>query len=147
MKLILTIIFLILVSCGNDTEFKPMNIHYGQDICERCKMIISEEKFSSQLISNSGEVYNFDDIGGMILYLSENNINPETVKIYVKDFNTKKWLNSDEAFYIMTENIKTPMNYGIIAVSDKKSADEIMSNYRGKLVGNFTDAIEWTKKQ
>ena len=142
MKPALILIFL-LVACIGDNELRPVDIHYGQDICERCKMIISEERFSSQLISSKGEVYNFDDIGGMILYLSENNINPEAVKIFVKDFNTKKWLTSDNAFYIRTENIKTPMNYEIIAVSDKNSADEIISKHGGKNLGKFGDAVKW----
>jgi len=144
MKPVLILIFL-LAACSGDNELKPVDIHYGQDICERCKMIISEESFSSQLISSQGEIYNFDDIGGMILYLSENNINPESVKIFVKDFNTKKWLTSDNAFYIRTENIKTPMNYGIIAFSDKNSAGEIMSKYGGKNIGDFGDAVKWVR--
>jgi len=88
MKLILFFILLILASCNNDNELKPVDIHYGQDICERCKMIISEERFSSQLILNKGEVLNFDDIGGMLIYLLENKINPENEKIFVKDFIT-----------------------------------------------------------
>jgi len=147
MKLILAIILLILASCDNDKEIKPVDIHYGQDICERCKMIISEERFSSQMILKNGEVYNFDDIGGMITYISENKINPEKEKMYVKDFITKKWLTSDEAVFISLENINTPMNFGLIAVSDKDAADKIMSEHGGKYVGNFDNVTEFIIKK
>ena len=141
MKLILSIILLILASCDNDKVLKPVDIHYGQDICERCKMIISEERFSSQMILKNGEVYNFDDIGGMITYVSENKINPETAIIYVKDFNTKKWLTSDEAVFISLENINSPMNFGLIAVSDNEIAGNIISEQGGKITGSYNDTV------
>ena len=141
MRLILIIVFLILASCGNNDESGPVDIHYGQDLCERCKMIISEENFSSQIILGKGKVYNFDDIGGMAQYILENNIEPGNVKIYVKDFNTGKWLGSEGAFYVVTDNIRTPMMYGLIAVSDKRSADEIVSRHGGKVISEFKDVL------
>jgi len=141
MKLILSMILLILASCDSDKVIKPVDIHYGQDICERCKMIISEERFSSQLILQNGEVYNFDDIGGMITYMSENKINPEKEKMYVKDFVTKRWLNSNEAVFVSLESINTPMNFGLIAVSDNEAAGNIISEYGGKITGSYNDTV------
>lgn len=146
MRPVLIPVFLLASCSSGDNELKPADIHYGQDLCERCKMIISEERFSSQVISDKEEFYSFDDIGGMILYLSENNIDPGTVKILVKDFNTGKWLTSDNALYIRTEKIKAPMNYGIIAVSGKKAADEIISGHGGKNLGEFGEAVKGVKK-
>ena len=147
MKLILSIILLILASCDSDKVIKPVDIHYGQDICERCKMIISEERFSSQMILKNGEVYNFDDIGGMITYVSENKINPETAVIYVKDFNTKKWLTSDEAVFISLENINSPMNFGLIAVSDNEIAGNIISEHGGKITGSYNDTVNFLRSK
>ncbi len=147
MKLILSIILLILASCDNDKVLKPVDIHYGQDICERCKMIISEERFSSQMILKNGEVYNFDDIGGMITYVSENKINPETIKIYVKDFNTNKWLTSDEAVFISLENINSPMNFGLIAVSNNEIAGNIISEHGGKIIGSYNDTVNFLRSK
>ena len=143
MKTILLVIVMLSASCSEDNKKGPVDIQYGQDICERCKMIISEERFSSQLISEKGDVYNFDDIGGMLLYLAEKNISPENSKIYVKDFNTGKWLAGDDAVFIITEDIRTPMNYGIIAFSDRKSAVETVSSHGGRLVGGFSDALDF----
>lgn len=143
MKFLLSIFLLILISCSNDNELKPVDIHYGQDICERCKMIISEEKFSSQLIREKGDVFNFDDIGGMLVYVLENKINPENKKIYVKDFISKKWLTSDEAVFVSLENINTPMNFGLVAVSDKQSAMNLISEHPGIITGSYNDTINY----
>jgi len=137
------VFILLLLSCSGDKGAEPVDIHYGQDICERCKMIISEEKFSAQLILNNGNIYKFDDIGGMIHYINEKNLSPEISKIYVKDYNTGKWLSSEEALFIFTNKIKTPMNYGIIALSVKQSADNNFSEHGGSKVGNFQDTTEF----
>lgn len=143
MNFLLSIFLLILISCSNNNELKPVDIHYGQDICERCKMIISEEKFSSQLIRENGDVFNFDDIGGMLVYVLENKINPENKKIYVKDFISKKWLTSDEAVFVSLENINTPMNFGLVAVSDKQSAMNLISEHPGIITGSYNDTINY----
>ena len=147
MKNIVLLFLLVLCSCSNNNELNPVDIHYGQDICERCKMIISEERFSSQMILKNGEVYNFDDIGGMITYVSENKINPETAIIYVKDFNTKKWLTSDEAVFISLENINSPMNFGLIAVSDNEIAGNIISEHGGKITGSYNDTVNFLRSK
>ena len=140
-----TILLLILltVSCGNDNKSGPVDITYGEDICERCKMIISEEKFSSQIIGDKGTVYNFDDIGGMIHYMSENKITPGSVEIYVKDYSNGKWLVYDRAVYVATDEIKTPMNFGIIAFADNESADAFISMQSGRKMESFTYIMEY----
>jgi len=97
------------------------------------------------MILKNGEFYNFDDIGGMITYISENKLNTEATKIYVKDFITNKWLNSDEAVYIKLENINTPMNFGIIAVSNRDAANKIISEHGGKITGSFADTLNILK--
>ncbi len=141
MKLILSLILLIIVSCSNDNELKPVDIHYGQDICERCKMIISEEKFSSQIIQHDGTVYNFDDIGGMLVYILDNQIDTENKKVYVKDFQSKKWLASDEAVFLNLEDINTPMDFGLVAVSDKQLAIDMISEHPGIITGSYNETL------
>lgn len=143
MRRILVIILLLVASCGNDDRKGPVDIHYGQDICERCKMIISEEKFSSQVIMDNGEVYNFDDIGGMIRYMSDNGISSGEIKIYVKDFNTGKWLGSEEAVYVVTDGINTPMMFGVIAVSDKESANRMVAEHGGRVFERLAYVMEF----
>ena len=67
--------------------------------------------------------------------------------MFVKDFNTKKWLTSDEAVFISVENINSPMGFGLIAVSDKDSADKIISEHGGNSVGNFDNVTEFIIKK
>ncbi len=147
MKLIIFVILLILMSCSNENELNPVDIHYGQDICERCKMIISEENFSSQIIQQDGAVYNFDDIGGMLVYILDNQISTENKKVYVKDFQSKKWLTSDEAVFLSLEDINTPMNFGLVAVSDKQAAMNLITKHPGIITGSYIDTINYLKSK
>ncbi|NIP30900.1 MAG: hypothetical protein GTO02_13960 [Candidatus Dadabacteria bacterium] len=140
-------LILFILSCGNSEEIKPVSINYGQDICERCKMIISEERFSSQILLKDGLIYKFDDLGGMIHYIVENKISMESVnKIYVKDYNTKKWLIAEEAIYVSTDKIKTPMNFALLAVDNNDNALELVSRYNGEIIGNFSRAVSWIEE-
>ena len=147
MNLIMILIVLLLMSCSNDKELRPVDIHYGQDICERCKMIISEEKFSSQLIMQNGTVYNFDDIGGMMVYMLENKITPEEERIFVKEFNSNRWLGLKEAVFVNIENINTPMNFGLIAVVDSAAASELISKHGGRITGSYFETINYIKSK
>ena len=147
MKLVMTLVVLLIISCSNDKELRPVDINYGQDICERCKMIISEEKFSSQLIMQNGTVYNFDDIGGMIVYILENEITPEKEKIFVKDFYSNKWLGLSDAIYVSIDNIKTPMNFGLVAVADSSTASDLISKHGGRVTGSYLDTVKYIKSK
>ena len=147
MKIIITVLLFIFISCSNNNELGPVDIHYGQDICERCKMIISEEIFSSQIIHHDGTVNNFDDIGGMLVYIMDNQINTENKKIYVKDYQSKKWINSKEAIFLSLEDINTPMNFGLVAVSNKQAALDLISNHPGIITGSYVETLNHLRNE
>jgi len=146
MKSILTILLLLflIISCKNDSETKPIEIFYGQDICERCKMIISEKDYSAQYILPRGKEKKFDDIGCMIHYMfEENNKGDEILTIYVRDYNSKDWINGQKAFYVWSEKIMTPMGHGIVALKDSESAESLARLKGGKMLEDFNEAKTW----
>ena len=114
--------FLILaISCGDTHEDGPTAIYYGEDICERCKMIISEKKFVAQYKSSDGKTVKFDDMGCMIHYMDGEK--PEHIEsIYVMDYDSGEWTDAEIGYFIWTETVNTPMGYGILSFDDKKIA-------------------------
>lgn len=120
------LLLMALFVCGCDTkiDLNPRKIHWDRDMCERCKMVLSDRKFSAQVINpDNGKNYVFDDIGCVILWFKENSItwNDKAV-IWVNDAKTGEWIDARKAFYD-TLNI-TPMAYGFGAHAKKEDITE-----------------------
>jgi len=103
-------------------EKKPLGavakMHWDRDMCERCKMAISERKFAVQVIDpHSGKVYKFDDIGCAVLWMDEMGFPwKNQAIIWITDAKTGAWIDAREARY--TEGAITPMAYGFSAYSE-----------------------------
>ncbi len=93
-----------------DYTKEAAKMHWDRDMCERCKMAISDRKFAVQAVDAQGKVYKFDDIGCLILWHKKEH--PEIVlkKIWVTDAKTGEWIDAKRACYT-TDNL-TPMGYG-----------------------------------
>ena len=144
-KLALLVLFMFLISCSDKPDDGPVNIYYGEDICERCKMIISEKDFASQYQLSNGKSVKFDDLGCMIHYMDEeDNLNISSV--YVMDYSSKEWIDGQDAYYIWSQNITTPMGHGILALKDSKKAKELAEKEKGKYLGGLENASEWVLK-
>lgn len=116
---------MILISgCDTKIDLSPKKIHWDRDMCERCKMVLSDRNFSAQVINPSnGKSYVFDDIGCAILWFQENNIEwKEKAVIWVNDAKTGAWIDARKAFYDVA-NI-TPMAYGFGAHATKAEIKE-----------------------
>ena len=94
-------------------------MHWDRDMCERCKMAVSERKFAAQIINpKTNRVYKFDDIGCGVLWLKEEKIPwAKEAKIFVTDAKTGKWIDARKAKYV--DDLITPMAYGFGAYSKK----------------------------
>ncbi len=142
--LLLTVFFILSVSCSDQPQSGPVEIYYGEDICERCKMIISEKDFASQYQLTNGKTHKFDDIGCMIHFIYEHDSNISS--IYVMDFASNEWIDGKDSYYVWTENIKTPMGHGIITSMDIQEAKVLAKEERGKYLGDLRAASTWIMK-
>jgi nitrous oxide reductase accessory protein NosL len=104
-------------------EKKPVGavaqMHWDRDMCERCKMAVSDRKFAVQIIDpDSGKTYKFDDMGCAVLWMHENKIPwKDKAIIWVTDAKTGEWIDARKARY--TEGAITPMAFGFAAYSQK----------------------------
>ena len=95
-------------------------VHWDRDMCERCKMVVSERHHAVQVINpQTGRSYMFDDIGCTVLWFDEEKIEwADSAKIWITDAETGEWIDARTAFYD-TYNI-TPMAYGLGAHKSKE---------------------------
>jgi len=136
-----TIALLLFAGCGQAANVEePPEIAYGQDVCERCGMIISEDKFAAAYWTAGGQERRFDDIGGMIAYDTENS--EDVASYWVHDFGTGEWMRAEEATYVLDSNLMTPMGFGIAAFADKEQARALANGQENVMIMPFAALLD-----
>ena len=112
---LLLLLGLFLSGCQKEKSVDPTKMHWDRDVCERCKMAISEKKFAFQIVNpTTSKVYKFDDIGCGVLWMDEEKIPwKDKAILWVTDAHNGKWIDARTALY--TDDRITPMAYGIAA--------------------------------
>jgi len=138
---LISLIYILGVSgCGESRhKGEAEKIHWDRDMCERCKMVVSERKYAAEIVDpKSDKVYKFDDLGCAVLWLEEEKIPwADQAKIWVTDAKTGKWLDARKAKY--TDDSITPMAYGVAAFNDQTFP-------KGHRVLHFDEVVELIKK-
>lgn len=130
--IVLLCAMLLLGGCAKIDMEAPPEINYGQDVCTRCGMIIDDPRFASGYVTQTGESYIFDDIGDMLLYQTETG---DAVYAYwVHDYQTEAWLRAEEAFFVLSSEIHSPMGYGLAALAEKGQATAVALRSQGRVL-------------
>ena len=108
-------------ACGDKPQTGPVEVHYGEDVCERCRMIISDQRFAAQYVTKKGEAKKFDDIGCLAAELKTDGGEDLASGIYVADFASGGWIDARKAHYLKSADIASPMGYGIAAFGSEEA--------------------------
>ncbi len=141
-KLAFLIVLVLAISCSDKPESGPVKIYYGEDICESCKMIISEKDFAAQYKLSTGKTVKFDDLGCMFHYMKGED-KAQISAVYVMDYDSKQWIDGESAYYVWTDNISTPMGHGVVALRGSQEAKELANKEKGKYLGSLKGASVW----
>ncbi len=127
--LVMGMLVFVFSACEKKATSDLAKVHWDRDMCTRCVMVVSDRKNTVQ-VSNSqtGKRYMFDDIGCMVLWFDEENIDwKDKAVIWITDVDSGEWIDARKAFY-NSGNI-TPMSFGFSAHKVKtslKSTDEVL---------------------
>jgi copper chaperone NosL len=127
-------LFILLAACGgNSTEPQPPEIHYNEDVCDACGMLISDARFAAATVEDDGTARKFDDIGDLVAFYAA--FHDVKVKAYfVHDYPSEKWLRAEAALFIVSPQIQTPMAHGIAAYADRVAAEAAALKYGVKVM-------------
>lgn len=112
-----------------------------EDMCAYCKMTISEERYAAEFMDSEGQAFKFDEIGCMINFIKEKKSATQITTYFVMDFDERQWIKADDARYVSSSELATPMSGGIIAFKNESKAEEAISKYHGKLL-RFKDLFK-----
>jgi copper chaperone NosL len=118
----------LLLACGGDTD-APTAIRYDHEACAHCHMLIGDARYAAQLVTDGGDVLDFDDPGCLITYLAE--AHPRPRHLWFRDARGDRWLDADHARFVT--GAATPMGYGLAAVSDDTPGAITLADARARL--------------
>lgn len=147
-KTILLALLIFLVSaCGGGQidPNSPPEIVYGEDVCSRCGMIISDTRFAAALVVEKGssdyEHLLFDDPGEMFAFAAEEGEATKIARWYVHDYNSREWMDGANAWYVLADALQSPMGFGVAACADEAQAVALAQSSGGRVL-SFDQARE-----
>ena len=120
---------LVLSACGDSEKTGPVDIHWDRDVCELCRMFISDPRFAAEVRGGEkNKIYKFDDIGCAINWLNDQHwAGDQTAEIWAAEATSTRekviWLKAREARYVKGD--LTPMNYGYSAVMPVEGGEQV----------------------
>jgi hypothetical protein len=119
-------------SCKRSTAWppEPDRVHFGEDACAACSMIIGDATYAAQIRRPHGATQVFDDIGCM---LSKATASTDPAGIFVRAFDGSRWIRGDGAFVVYAKDITSPMGYGFVAFALQSDADAAAKSHHGSV--------------
>jgi copper chaperone NosL len=129
MKVLIALVLTItLLSCN----VEPEPIQYGTDACHTCKMTLMDKKFGAELVTEKGKVYKFDDVNCMLSFYNSNEASERYKYRLVVDFaEPGKLIEANDAFYLKSSEIKSPMASQVAAFGKKENMEELKKQLKG----------------
>ena len=102
----------------------PQDIRINEQECDHCRMMISDERFGAQLVTEQGRQYAFDAIECLAAFVNGRNSDQLDIhSLWVPDFNqTGNWISAGEAVYLQSDNLRSPMALNFSAYSSEEAA-------------------------
>lgn len=113
---------------------QPVEIVPNEDACSLCRMAVSQLQFAAELVTSSGRAEVFDDVGCLAGWLKEHE-RPEGSAAFVVDYGTGEWIRCEDASYVHSPKVPTPMGYGLLAFGDGARAEAAARALGGTVVG------------
>lgn len=134
---------------GGRDDAGPPEIHFGQDTCHACGMIIEDERYAAAVTATTAggvaERYLFDDVGEMLEFVPP--AGAQRVRRFVRDADTKLWADAASVTFVKTRDLHTPMGSGIAAYATPQAARAAIAAHGGTVIGgSATSSVAGTTR-
>jgi copper chaperone NosL len=126
------IVTTIFVSCSKE----PVPIRFNEDQCAYCQMIISDQRYGTELITTKGKIYKFDSIECLAAYIIEEKKGTNDLQsIWTIDFKyPEKFIDATKAWYLHSDLLKSPMGLNLSSFTEKNAAENAKNVFPGELI-------------
>ncbi len=133
-----------LASCGSEPE--PIN--YGHDECEFCRMLVTDNKYGAELVTDKGKIYKFDSIECMIEFSRvKNTLGDTNNKLLITDFNNPgNLVDARNSFYVKNDKFRSPMGLNVTAFKGEEQVQKFISENGGEKL-SWVEVIELVKQR
>jgi copper chaperone NosL len=127
------IIFLLLLFSSCTTE--PQPIVAGKDECHFCKMTVVDSRFATELITDKGKVFKFDDIICMSKFIKAGKVDENKMsRILLTDFSDNSLIDAETAFILESNELHSPMGGNAAAFLLKDEAHNMQKEKGGEII-------------
>ena len=103
----------LIAGCRPVDTGRPPTVRFGEEACASCRMIIGDEHFAAALVAPTGDALKFDDIGCLVEH-EAGRLRPD-VAYWVRDAESREWLDAREATFDHSPSVASPMGFGLAA--------------------------------
>jgi copper chaperone NosL len=114
---------------------RPEPFAYGKDSCDDCRMTIMDPRFGGEIITKKGKIYKFDDAHCLVNFIKGGNIKQADIAqtVFIDYENDKNFLDVKSAWFVVSDQLKTPMNSNAACLSTKQTAEQKAKQINGSV--------------
>jgi copper chaperone NosL len=123
--------------CGGAEDAGPPTVRYGHDLCAECNMILSDERFAASTVVQGPRgrtALLFDDYNCQANHAAKH---PDLVVLerWAHDHATRAWIPAEHAFFVHSEQIRSPMASRLAAFAEASDAQAAAAELDGRVLG------------
>jgi copper chaperone NosL len=116
---------------------EPQPLHLGNEECAHCRMMITEPQFAAQALNNKGKAFKFDAVECLASWVLAGEVDAAEIhSLWVADHEEPtRWLRVEEAAFLRSGAVHSPMGAGLIALRDGDAARDQQRARGGEVMG------------
>ena len=111
---------------------EPREVLYGQDACHHCKMIVVNQQYAAELVTDKGKVFIFDSIECLISYQNQNPDVNFAYTMVTPISEPGKLRKATDCLFIRSEALPSPMGAYLSAILPE-NAKQLKEKYNAEL--------------
>ncbi len=133
---------LLALACGAPPSGAP-EIVVDRTACSHCGMLVSEPIYAAAYQAAGSDAKVFDDIGCMLESIHREGLRESDagLRMWFHDGNDGAWIEREQAVFVHSPSIPTPMAGGIVAFRDGAAAERAAGKHSGQVVRSMSELM------